>query len=109
MISFMIAGIALFSVFKQELIETNGLDAGAVPLAMSIYLFTMAFGGIFSGRIADKYGAVPLMYGGAVAYGLGWFLTGNVHSTGQLYLVFGLLAGLGVGAVYNPTIAVTLR
>lgn len=108
-ITFFIAAIAVFSVFRNPLVDEHGWDATDVSVAMSIYLLFLAISGIGSGRIADRYGATRLMYAGGALFGLGWFLTGYATSIPMLYLTLGVIAGAGCGIVYNPAIATTLR
>lgn len=110
LIIFVIAGVAIWSVFGKPLeVLHPELDATVRGNAYTIYTFVLAFCGIFSGRFADRYGSRPLMYVGGILFGLGWALTGFVSSPVALYLVFGVMAGGGCGIVYNPCLATALR
>ena len=109
-IIFVIAGVAIWSVFGKPLEAAHpDLSASVRATAYTIYTFALALCGIFSGRFADKYGTRPLMYIGGVLFGAGWALTGVVSSPFALYLVFGVMAGGGCGIVYNPCLATALR
>lgn len=108
-ITFFIAAVAVFSVISPALVKANGWSASEVALAFSLYTLSLSVCGIFSGRIADRYGTVPLMYAGGALFGLGWFLTGSATTPGMLYLTFGVIAGAGCGIVYNPTVATALK
>lgn len=109
-IIFVIAGVAIWSVFGKPLEAVHPeLSAEVRGNAYTIYTFALAFCGIFSGRFADRYGSRPLMIGGGLLFGAGWALTGIADSPIALYLVFGLMAGGGCGIVYNPCLATALR
>ena len=46
---------------------------------------------------------------GGLVFGLGWFLTGMATSIPMLYLCHGVIAGMGNGLVYNPTLTTAQR
>ena len=49
------------------------------------------------------------MLAASVMWGGGWFLTGCVGQLWQLYLVFGIMAAVGSGLAYNPSITTAVR
>lgn len=108
-INFFVSAAAIFSVVSKPMTQLRGWSMTDFSLAFSVYTLFLAIFGIFSGRIADSYGAKKNMYVGAVLFGAGWFLTGRCETLTQLYLVYGVLAGSGGGIIYNAVIATTLR
>lgn len=108
-INFFVSAAAIFSVVSKPMTKLHGWSMTDFSLAFSIYTLFLSVLGIFSGRIADKYGAKKIMYVGALLYGAGWFFTGKCETLTQLYLVYGVIAGSGGGIIYNAVIATTLR
>lgn len=108
-ITFFVSAAAIFSVVSKPMTQLRGWSMTDFALAFSIYTLFLSIFGIFSGRIADTYGAKKNMYVGAVLFGAGWFFTGKCETLTQLYLVYGVLAGTGGGIIYNAVIATTLR
>lgn len=108
-INFFVSAAAIFSVVSKPMTKLHGWSMTDFSLAFSIYTLFLSLLGIFSGRIADRYGAKKIMYVGAVLYGAGWFFTGKCETLTQLYLVYGFIAGSGGGIIYNAVIATTLR
>ena len=58
-----------------------------------------------AGKMSDKYGPRIVVAIGAVILGIGFVCAGFIASKVQLYLAYGLIAGLGGGLVYLPPIA----
>ncbi len=59
----------------------------------------MGLFGIFVGRLNDKFGPRILMSIAAIFFGLGFGLMSQVSTLCQLYLVFGLVFGIGLSSV----------
>ena len=108
-IIFFAASAAIFSVFAKPMIGLRGWTMTDFSLSFTIYTLFLSILGIFSGRVADAYGAKKNMYVGGVLFGLGWFFTGKCETITQLYLVYGVLAGSGGGIVYNAALTTALR
>ncbi len=56
-----------------------------------------------------KCGPRLTIFLGGFLLGLGIFLTSRLTSIGQLYLFFGFMAGMGMGAAYVPPMVVVTR
>lgn len=108
-INFFVSAAAIFSVVAKPMTELRGWSMTQFSLAFSVYTLCLAIFGIFSGRVADKFGAKKNMYLGAVLFGAGWGFTGRCETLTELYLVYGVLAGTGGGIIYNAVIATVLR
>src|SRR5580698_7002395 len=60
----------------------------------------------FAGAIADRYGALRVLSGGALMYVLGLFLMANSHSPAMLEVSAGVLLGFGLsGCSFNVVLA----
>ncbi len=108
-IIFFAASAAIFSVFAKPMLSLRGWTMTDFSLSFTIYTLCLSILGIFSGRVADTYGAKMNIYVGGVLFGLGWFFTGKCEMITQLYLVYGVLAGSGGGIVYNAALTTALR
>jgi len=78
-----------------------GWDRATVSGAIAISILTFGLGGPLSGTLIGRYGPRKVILGGSVliALGLGAFLA--VHELWQLFLFWGIVVGLGTGAVGN--------
>jgi MFS family permease len=96
-------------VFLIPLQEEFGWSRAEISLAS--FLNWMAFG-LFSflcGTLSDRIGTRRIVVFGGATLGLGLILAGFTHQIWQLCLTFGLLGGMGVGAIYVPLSATATR
>ena len=92
---------AMFTAIRDEF----GVGKGQAALFFSITTFIYFILGVFTGRLADRYGPRPVLLVGAVAMGAGLFLTSLVNNIIVGYLTYGIGAGIGVGCAYVPMVA----
>lgn len=78
-----------------------GWDRATISGAIAISILTFGLGGPLSGTLIGRYGPRRVILGGSVliALGLGAFLT--LHDLWQLFLFWGIVVGVGTGAVGN--------
>src|SRR5919199_6276521 len=96
-------------VFLIPLQEEFGWSRSEISLAS--FLNWVAFG-LFSflcGTLSDRIGTRRVVVFGGAMLGLGLTLAGFTRQIWQLYLTFGLLGGMGVGALYVPLSATATR
>src|SRR5574341_1732836 len=99
-----------WSVFRNPLMKAYGWSAieATVPFALSIVFFAVAM--VIAGRMQDKLGPRTVAMVGGVLVGVGFIMSSFLGSTLMgLYLSFGVIAGLGIGAAYVTPIAVTVK
>lgn len=106
---FCCGAISVFSVFVKTLQEATGGTASQVLLTLTINQICMAGFGIISGKIVDKVGPKLVMMIGGAIFGAGWTMTAFVSSIPMLYLVTGVIVGIGNGLIYNPTLNTALK
>jgi MFS family permease len=83
-----------------------GVDRGAATLPYTLTLIGFGFGGVIAGRIADRYGVMYPVMGGAIAIGLGYIATGYTQNLWQFAIAHGLLIGLcGTATMFAPLLA----
>lgn len=101
--------IYAFSVFAGPLTSAHGWTMGQVMLAFTINGAIAPIPMIAGGYIIDRGGARFAIFGGSLLFALGFILTGTASSTTQLYLYYGLIAGLGQGFAYSGCLNNTIK
>jgi len=91
-----------FGIFLIPLTAEFNWDRGALSGAISMLTLIFGFLGIFSGRLSDKYGPRLLATIGGLFIGIGFLLMSQVSSLWQVYLIWGVLFGVGGGCCYVP-------
>lgn len=98
-----------FGLFLKPI--SQDLDLGRQVFALSIALLNLCWGAgaPFAGALSDKFGAVPVVLGGAVLYAGGLLLMASASAEPQL-LTAGVLIGLGVsGTGFTAVFGVVAR
>ncbi|KMO57347.1 L-lactate MFS transporter [Lacticaseibacillus rhamnosus] len=99
----MIGSVYAWSVFTGPIAKQTGWTLSAVTIAFSIAIFFLGMSAAFMGRLVERFG--PRLTGtvAALLYGSGILLTGlavQIHSLPLLYIGYGVIGGLGLGAGY---------
>ncbi|MGP6139508.1 L-lactate MFS transporter [Jeotgalibaca sp. A127] len=103
------AGYA-WSVFQTALLEQNtDWSLSETSLAFSISFAMVPVAMIICGPIVDKYGGKKVVLVSGILFGLGMFLTSYANSIIMLYLTYGIILGLGIGAGYGTATALTVK
>lgn len=103
----LVAGlIYAWSILNKPL--QSSFDKTQLSFCFTLALCFFCLGGLVSGLISNKVSAFNRMVLAAVLTGIGFILTA-VHrgSLVLLYLGYGVMAGSGIGIVYNTVIAAT--
>jgi len=77
--------------------------------AASLRLFITTLLGIAGGRLTDKFGPRSFATICGVFLGLGFFLMSRISTIWQLYLVFGVIIGIGMCGLWIPMISTISR
>lgn len=103
------AGYA-WSVFQTALLaENTSWTLSETSLAFSISFAMVPVGMIICGPIVDKHGGKKIVLASGILFGLGMFLTGFASSILMLYMTYGVILGLGIGAGYGTATALTVK
>ena len=96
-----------WSVFKEPVSKHLNWDSGLASLTSSVMLAMFVFGIIFGGLAQDKLGPKYVTLTGSVLIGAGMVCTALIPARIPwfVYVTYGTIGGLGVGAVYTSTIA----
>ena len=98
-----------FGVFMPFISADTGWDRGSLSVPFSMYVFLYSALGIVSGRLTDRLGPRIVLTVGGCLLGTGIMLMSRVHALWQLYIVFGLIAAVGMSAAYVPCNATVVR
>ena len=111
--AFILATIAIrfytFGIFLVPLTTEFNWDRGILSAASSVAWLVAGTLSILTGRLSDRYGPRVLVTIGGLLLGTGLLLIAQVNSLGQVYLVFGLLMGIGGACSFIPVFSTIPR
>jgi MFS family permease len=87
---------ATLGFFLTPMSHANGWDRDVFGLALAIQNILWGAGQPFAGAIADRFGTVRVLFGGAILYAIGLALMAYSTTPGLLDLSAGVLVGLGL-------------
>ena len=92
--------------FLTPMSEDNGWGRDVFSLALAVQNLLWGAAQPFAGAIADRYGALRVLAGGAIMYVLGLALMAHSQSPAMLELSAGVLLGFGLsGCSFNVVLA----
>lgn len=91
--------------------DTLGLTVTANEILMpfSVFLAFFAIAMTLTGKYIESIGPRKITILGGILTGLGWLLASTVTSVWMLYIVYGVIGGIGVGIAYGVPVAVAAR
>lgn len=98
-----------FGVFVPAIVEDTGWSRAQLSLPYAIYVALYSALSSFSGRLTDRHGPRVVIAGGAVALTVGWASFALARELWQVYVAFGLVAGIGMSAAWVPSNATVVR
>jgi MFS family permease len=98
-----------YGVFLPASAADTGWDRTSLSLPFSLYVLIYSALGAASGWCTDRWGPRLVIAAGAVLLGGGLLLTSRVDALWQLFLSLGLIAALGMSAIYVPCNATVVR
>jgi OFA family oxalate/formate antiporter-like MFS transporter len=114
-INLCLGSIYSWSVFVKPLTEyftgTLGqqVTASDILLPFSVFLAFFAIAMPFTGKYIEQYGPRNVTIVGGVLTGLGWLLASFANTVPMLYVMYGIIGGIGVGIAYGVPVAVSAR
>lgn len=85
------------------------VTANEVLLPFSVFLASFAIAMPLTGKYIEQFGPRNITIAGGILTGLGWLLASTASSVFMLYIVYGIIGGLGVGIAYGVPVAVAAR
>jgi MFS family permease len=105
-----ISGCSMYAVVVvlPALQSEFGVARADASLPYALTMIGFGVGGLFMGRLADRFGVMVPVLIGAMGLGVGFVVAGNAGSIAAFSLAHGLLIGLlGSAAMFAPLIADT--
>jgi len=111
---FLVQGIGVgsyiaYGVFFKPLLAEFGWSRTTVSGASSMAFLLMGFLGILAGNLNDRLGPRIIMTVTGAFFGCSYLLLSQLHAVWQLYLLYGLVAGIGLSAVDVIPLTTTAR
>ncbi len=94
-----------WSVFIKPLNAEFGWSRAEIAMAFAICCLVFGLVTFPAGRWSDKIGPQKVIMTGGLLLAIGFILSGFIQSKAQLYITYGVIAGLGGGMIYLPPIA----
>ena len=90
-----IGGMFTYGVFFKQLQQEFGWSRALISGASSMAFFVMGTGAVIAGTLNDRIGPRIILTVSGVFLGLGYMLMSQMNMPWQLYLLYGLFAGIG--------------
>ncbi|HGA4571090.1 TPA: OFA family MFS transporter [Streptococcus pyogenes] len=108
----MLGSTYAWSVYRNPILQETGWDQAPVAFAFSLAIFCLGLSAAFMGNLVEQYG--PRLTGtvSAILYASGNMLTGLAIDRKEiwlLYIGYGVIGGLGLGAGYITTISTIIK
>ncbi|MFZ2207857.1 MAG: MFS transporter, partial [Porticoccaceae bacterium] len=87
-----------YSVFLVALVGDFGWSRSVTAGAMSVFILVHGGFGPIAGRLVERFGPRRLMLVGSLVMASGLALTSLIQTWWQLYLSYGVLTAIGLGA-----------
>lgn len=94
-----------WSVFQGPLIQLFGWDLKTISLTFTIQVLTSTISPVFLGKYQKKIGVANYLRLGITVYTAGLFATSFTPAITYLYLIFGVIVGIGLGMLYPCLVA----
>jgi MFS family permease len=98
-----------FSVFLVPLTEHFGWTRANTAGVFSFNYLLFGAGSIFSGKLTERFGPRAVVGVGGAMMAAGLILSATIQNLWQLYLVYGVIIGLGASSTWGPLAATVSR
>jgi MFS family permease len=100
-----IGSIFSLPVFLQPMSTATGWSRTAISLAMTFNFLAMGVASFAWGMMMDRFGPRIVLLAGSSILGLGLVLASRASSVEEFQLFYGVLVGVGGGAIFAPLMA----
>ena len=104
-----IGAMFTFGVFFKEFQASFGWSRAMVSGASSLAFFVMGAGGILAGVLNDRIGPRLVLTVSGISMGIGYVLLSQMNTPWQLYLLYGLMVGIGLSTHDVLTLSTVAR
>jgi MFS family permease len=99
------AGMYSMAVALPPLQAEFGIARGDASLPFTLTMLGFGVGGIFMGRLSDRFGVIVPVMIGAMCLALGFTSAGFAQNLAQFAAIHGLLIGFGTSGTFVPLVA----
>ena len=90
-----IGAMFTYGVFFKEFQAEFGWSRAAISGASSLAFLTMGLVGVIAGKMNDRIGPKVIIVASGISLGIGYLLMSRLQALWQLYLIYGVLVGIG--------------
>jgi MFS family permease len=94
-----------FGIFFKPLSDEFGWNRAVTSGAFSLSIFIYGILGIIVGALNDRFGPRVLLTSCGILLGLGYLLMSQISTLWQLYLLLGVIIGIGMSGVWVPLLS----
>ena len=105
----MYAAFYSYGVFFKPLLNEFGWTRAIISGAFSLSTILLGIMSILMGGLSDRFGPRIVLTLCAFLLGLGYFLMSQISTAWQLYLVYGIIIGTGMGGSFVPVMSTIAR
>lgn len=98
-----------FGVFLTPILREFGWTRAATTGAFGLAMLLEGFGGMFMGRLNDRFGARWVVTICGLCMGIGLLFMSRISQVWQLYLYYGVMIGIGLSGSYVPLASTATR
>jgi MFS family permease len=91
-----------FGIFFDPMVEEFHWSAALLSGVFSLSIVMDGISGIWWGRATDKWGPKKILLACGILAGAGYILLALVNSIWQMYLIYGVMIGIGMGGIFVP-------
>ena len=100
-----IGSIFSLPVFLQPMSAATGWSRTAISFAMTLDFVAMGVASFAWGMMMDRFGPRIVLLAGSSILGLGLVLASRSSTVEEFQLLYGVLVGVGGGAIFAPLMA----
>jgi MFS family permease len=98
-----------FGIFFTPMANDLGWSAAEISGTFSFSMIIEGIVSAISGWLSDKFGTkIVLVFSGLIS-GTGFVLMSLVHAMWQMYLIYGLAMGIGLGGIVVPIVSILAK
>jgi MFS family permease len=98
-----------FGVFFKPMLKEFGFSRAVLSGAYSTNLIIQAIACIFTGKLNDKYGPRLVVTVCGSCLGISYLLMSQTQEVWQIYIIFGIMASIGVAGTWVPLLSTISR
>lgn len=99
----------VWTLLTKPFLERLDVHLPALQVTFSLLIIFQTFLSPFQGKMVDRFGARRLIGLGTVLTGASWIFSAFSQSLWSLYLLYGVVGGLGTGIVYIGIVGQVVR